>query len=411
MQLIPRLRFHILIFSSALFLFSNSMLGSIYLYLVIIASYGFTKLSSKKKASFFLTVLFVMFQIFFLLTNKSTIHEYKLIFFSYICLQLIAHYVDVVWYKIEMLTFYKYILANSLFLNITSGPLENPKNLVEKIKLLKINRNGLADGACLIISGLFKKTLADTIFELQLNILANKPDTGNAIISILFLMSRIYCDFSGYTDIVRGSALIMGFELNVNFENPYLSTNIVEFWSKWHMSLSDWFKKYIFNPLYLNLSRSNFPETLSFFISISSVFVLIGLWHQLSIKFLYWSLLNIILTCAYLLFAKKIYLPRFFSWLATMFIVFYLQLIAHTTANIESNNNFLKTITLSSFTNNYTLQSWFFCLVFFIVPIFFDYIMFKTKKYSLYFLVIIYLEFITLFLLKPIGKSFIYGQY
>jgi D-alanyl-lipoteichoic acid acyltransferase DltB (MBOAT superfamily) len=139
------------------------------------------------------------------------------------------------------------------------------------------------------------------------------------LVAIYFFAFQIYCDFSGYSDIAIGTALTLGIELIRNFNMPYLSKNISEFWQRWHISLSTWYRDYIYIPL--GGSRKKFSITCA---NILVVFIISGLWHGANWKYIMWGLIHGLLLIGYQLLKKfrvEIKGPYFFKWLLTFNLV------------------------------------------------------------------------------------------
>jgi len=149
------------------------------------------------------------------------------------------------------------------------------------------------EGVRRIFIGLFRKfVLADSLALLSLS-----PQNVSQIHSPLFLWIalvayslRIYFDFSGYTDIALGSARLMGIRLPENFNSPYFKSSLIHFWNSWHITLADWFRSYVFNPLTRKLrASSTLPNWLTIFIPQLSTMLLIGLWHGITPNFFLWG--------------------------------------------------------------------------------------------------------------------------
>ncbi|MFA6514556.1 MAG: MBOAT family O-acyltransferase [Patescibacteria group bacterium] len=174
---------------------------------------------------------------------------------------------------------------------LVAGPIERPQNLLPQFRVkhdFKIER--FVSGLRLIIWGLFKKVvIADRVSIFVNQIFNNVQDyTGPYFVLATFLFAfQIYCDFSGYSDMARGLARTLGFELMVNFKAPYFSKSISEFWRRWHISLSSWFRDYVYIPL--GGSRvSSFRLQYNLFIT----FLLSGIWHGANWTYIIWGGLN-----------------------------------------------------------------------------------------------------------------------
>lgn len=215
---------------------------------------------------------------------------------SFFVFQAISYIVDV--YRgdkaaernIVLLAVYK-----SFFPQLVAGPIERSTNLLPNLRRAFIEPHtrhlvspeALSSGSQLILYGFFKKVcVADNLALFSDNIFADPGKYGQAatVLGVYCFAIQIYCDFSGYTDIARGVARIMGVELMENFRRPYFSASIREFWTRWHISLSSWFRDYLYKPL--GGSRVS-PGRWS--ANIMVVFLLSGLWHGAAINFMIWG--------------------------------------------------------------------------------------------------------------------------
>ena len=174
----------------------------------------------------------------------------------------------------------KFALYVSFFPQLVAGPIERPNGLlVQFFEKRRFDTTRASEGAKLMLLGYFKKlVIADNIGPLVSAVYATPhiyPGPSLIIATLLFAY-QLYCDFSGYTDIARGSAKILGYDLAENFKQPYASTSVAEFWRKWHISLSSWLRDYLYTPLALSGKRHSAFHT---YASLIVTFVLIGLWH------------------------------------------------------------------------------------------------------------------------------------
>lgn len=186
-----------------------------------------------------------------------------------------------------------YFLYQLFFTKISSGPIVRFPNL-EKINPMSGSLTNTSNGLRRFIRGFIKKVLiadimgvvVDQIFELDVSTMP----LAVAWIGILFYTIQIFYDFSGYTDMALGLGMCFGISLPENFNFPYVSKSIGEFWRRWHITLSNWFRDYIFYPLEKSRKRkySSWPQSTSVLI----VFLLTGLWHGISINFIIWGLIH-----------------------------------------------------------------------------------------------------------------------
>jgi len=224
---------------------------------------------------------------------------------SFYIFQSLAYIIDV--YK-KRISHTNNLIDFSLFIaffpKLIAGPIERPGNFLPQIsKELKPTGTQIKEGITLIIVGLFRKVMiGDTAGRFADHIFGNLENYKSIeIICALFLFSiQIYADFSGYSHIARGSGKLFGIELMKNFEQPYFSKNITEFWRKWHISLSSWLRDYLFLPLSYSISRK-LPQEKYFFIKTEYIiyiystmitFTLCGLWHGASWNYVIWGVLH-----------------------------------------------------------------------------------------------------------------------
>ena len=186
---------------------------------------------------------------------------------------------------------FRYMLFVSFFPQLVAGPIERSTNLLHQLKEKhKFNLDNVKNGLLLMFWGYFQKlVIADRAAIAVNSVYNNYTEFGGveiAIATVLFAL-QIYCDFSSYTDIARGAAQVMGFKLMDNFQQPYFSRSIAEFWRKWHISLSGWFKDYLYIPL-----GGNKKGKIRKYFNIMIVFLTSGLWHGASWNFVIWGALH-----------------------------------------------------------------------------------------------------------------------
>jgi len=179
----------------------------------------------------------------------------------------------------------------AFFPQLVAGPIERAKNLLPQlVKKQYFEYKRVTDGLKLMLWGFFKKiVIADHLAKTVDLVFNNVGDyTGISLwIAGIFFAFQIYCDFSGYSDIAIGAAQIMGIKLMDNFKRPYFSRSVSEFWKRWHISLSSWFRDYLYIPLGGN--RVAVPR---WYINIFIVFLVSGLWHGANWTFVIWGALH-----------------------------------------------------------------------------------------------------------------------
>jgi D-alanyl-lipoteichoic acid acyltransferase DltB (MBOAT superfamily) len=187
--------------------------------------------------------------------------------------------------------FVDYSVFVSFFPLLVAGPIERATHLLPQIiKPREFNYSKAADGLRQILWGLFKKiVIADNCSEFANVIFNNSSDYSGStlVIGALFFTFQIYCDFSGYSDIAIGTAKLFGIDLLRNFAFPYFSRDIAEFWRRWHISLSSWFRDYVYIPL-----GGSKGGTWNKIRNIFIIFLLSGFWHGANWTFIIWGLLN-----------------------------------------------------------------------------------------------------------------------
>jgi D-alanyl-lipoteichoic acid acyltransferase DltB (MBOAT superfamily) len=193
------------------------------------------------------------------------------------------------------------LLTLGFFPIILAGPIQRPSSLLPQIsKTREFNYNYAVSGIRLILFGLFKKMVIADNAAILVNNIYNNPSSFVGfpmVVATIFFAFQIYCDFSGYSDIAVGIARIFGFELMNNFDKPYFSSSLTEFWKRWHISLTTWFRDYLFLPTAFAITWTIKSEKIlllkadTFIYILASVitWLLIGLWHGANYTFLIWG--------------------------------------------------------------------------------------------------------------------------
>jgi D-alanyl-lipoteichoic acid acyltransferase DltB (MBOAT superfamily) len=228
----------------------------------------------------------------------------------------------------------------SFFPQLVAGPIERAGHLLPQIKSkITFDAQRASSAFRLILLGLFKKVvIADRLAEYVNTVYASPHDFGGAALlcATIFFGIQIYCDFGGYTDIARGSARLLGINLMENFRAPYFARSISEFWKRWHISLSTWFRDYVYLPLGGNRHGGR-----RWAFAIMAVFTISGLWHGAAITFVIWGAFHGV---AYLCergwaryFSGKVFvcvpesIRSVFAWALTMAAVFVLWIFFRAT--------------------------------------------------------------------------------
>lgn len=184
-----------------------------------------------------------------------------------------------------------YALYVMFYPQLVAGPIERPQNLLHQFyEKHYFDFVRIVDGLKLMLWGLFVKLVIADRLAIYVDAVYNNAEKHSGItlsIATIFFAFQIYCDFSGYSNIAIGAARVMGFKLMTNFNRPYFSRSISEFWKRWHISLSTWFKDYLYIPLGGN--KVSIPR---WYFNLFFVFVISGLWHGANWTFIIWGALN-----------------------------------------------------------------------------------------------------------------------
>lgn len=212
----------------------------------------------------------------------------------------------------------------SLFPQLIAGPIVRFSDIATQLRERTINLESIRYGMLRFVCGLGKKVLlanqAGEVFQTIANYKVSQMTTVSAWLGILAFMFQIYFDFSGYSDMAIGLMAVFGFEIPENFKHPYEAKSITEFWRRWHISLGNWFKEYVYIPL--GGSRKGNART---FLNIFIVWFLTGLWHGATINFTLWGLYF----CFFLIMEKTWLLklldkiPRVFSHIYALVVIYF----------------------------------------------------------------------------------------
>jgi alginate O-acetyltransferase complex protein AlgI len=193
-------------------------------------------------------------------------------------------------------SFIRFLTFVSFFPQLVAGPIERASNLLPQLQRTpEITRQDVTDGLSLFLVGFFKKVALADYLALYVDQVYGNPSGFQAPALLLATVAfgwQIYFDFSGYTDMARGIALLMGFRLMFNFNNPYTATGLGDFWNRWHISLSTWFKDYLYYPLGGN-RRGNLRTYFNMFVTM----VVSGIWHGAAWTFVIWGALHALGRC------------------------------------------------------------------------------------------------------------------
>lgn len=220
---------------------------------------------------------------------------------SFIIFEAISYLLDIYWQKTKSGNLLETALFLSFFPKITSGPIVLWRDFAPKIKKRQISIDSVYSGIEKIMMGYIKKAMIADPLGLLVHQITTDSASGiyqlTAIGGVIAYSLQIYYDFSGYSDIAIGLSRLFGFCFEENFNYPYTSVSINEFWRRWHISLGRWFREYLYIPLGGNRKRKYF--------NLFIVFLVTGIWHGSTINFLIWGLLHGILVIAERLVENK----------------------------------------------------------------------------------------------------------
>lgn len=216
---------------------------------------------------------------------------------SFYTFQIIGYITDVYWEQIEPEThFGKFAVFISFFPQLLAGPIERAARILPQIhNPVSFELDNLLKGAKLFLIGMFYKVVVADRLSIYVNTIYNNSDLhggGSFIVASLFFTIQIYGDFAGYSLMAMGCAKILGFDLINNFNNPYISKSISEFWNRWHISLSTWLRDYIFTPLSYFGFLGERLDKYRVEATVIVTFLISGLWHGANWNFIFWGLLN-----------------------------------------------------------------------------------------------------------------------
>lgn len=320
-----------LLVASYIFYFTYSIWGGVLLFLITLFTFSIAKIISKcqvyKKQAFWISMTVLLAILFFfkylsffggaiisvirsLSTGTLVIAHIKIfdvlipVGISFYIFQSMGYVIGVYKKKVPVETdFICYALFLSYFPKLVSGPIEQANSLIPQLKKYHcMTYENVTTGLRWMLIGYFKKiVIADTLAMYVNQVYADVSKfTGLSLMMAVFLFSiQIYCDFSGYSDIAVGISKIMGIDLMINFKSPYFSESIIEFWKRWHISLTDWFRENLYIPL-----GGNRVSTFRHKLNIIIVFLVSGLWHGANYTYILWGGVHGILQCVELTMKK-----------------------------------------------------------------------------------------------------------
>ena len=272
-----------------------------------------------KYFNFFITSFEEMLNSFGLPFDTWTLNIILPVGISFYTFQTLSYSIDLYKGKIKHTDdFISFAAFVAFFPQLVAGPIERASHLLPQfIKKRKFNYQIAISGISLISYGFFKKLVIADRLAIYVNNIFSDIENANTIsllLGIIFFSFQIYADFSGYSLIARGSAKLLGFDLILNFNKPYLASSITSFWKRWHISLSTWFRDYLYIPL-----GGNRVSQLRNYYNLIIVFLLSGLWHGANWTFVIWGALHAFYLIIYLQY-KKTFNPKLTENLFRKFI-------------------------------------------------------------------------------------------
>lgn len=242
-----------------------------------------------KYANFFMDILGDFATILSLELHPITLSFLLPVGISFYTFQTLSYVIDVYYGRVlPEKHFGKYAVFISFFPQLVAGPIERTDNLLPQIKREQVfSYDDTVYGLRQMLWGFYKKIVVADTLSYYVDLVYDDPFSyrgGVLLIVVVFFSIQIYCDFSGYSDIAIGTARLFGIKLMTNFNGPYFSTSVNEFWKKWHVSLSTWFRDYIYIPLGGN-RKGNIRKHINTLIT----FLLSGLWHGANWTFIFWG--------------------------------------------------------------------------------------------------------------------------
>ncbi len=258
-----------------------------------------------KYFNFFADSLVDLFSVFGFQADYITLHIILPVGISFYTFQTLSYTIDVYRDKIEpsnsIVQFFAYV---SFFPQLVAGPIERATNLLPQFQKKRVfSYDKAADGMRQMLWGFFKKVVVADSCAVFVDRAFNDPaasSSGELFVAMVFFAFQLYGDFSGYSDIAIGSARLFGFDLKQNFAFPYFARDIAEFYRRWHMSLTNWFKDYVYFPLGgsrvgVNLKLRN----------VFIIYLISGFWHGANWTFIFWGFLNALYYVPLMLFKRN----------------------------------------------------------------------------------------------------------
>lgn len=278
---------HILLFACLLFLLFQGIEEFLITFIYLLFGYFFSKHIYSIKTLWIYIVISVLPLIF----NKYLpFTNIPIIGLSYLTFKMVSYLVNTYNKKINNTNYVEYFIYMLFFPSLLSGPIEEPTAFIKQINEKKEqNWKNVLYGIFISSYGVLIKIIASERLLQSVTYVLNNSDTfmSHTIIGLFMYSLYIYIDFSSYSSIAYGTALIFGYKITNNFKQPYFSKSFKEFWNRWHVSLNQWLTRYIYIPL-----GGNKKGKIRKYINIIIVFTVSGLWHGNSANYIVWGIMN-----------------------------------------------------------------------------------------------------------------------
>ncbi len=256
---------------------------------------------------------------------------------SFVIFEAISYVVDTYRGDAEAGSLLDCLTFLSLFPKLVSGPIVLWKDFKPQLKNRRTDLNDICCGIDRIIIGYAKKAIVADTFGAHIMLINNGAASGGVDVPTMWLKAllyffQIYFDFSGYSDIAIGISRLFGFKFKENFNYPYISTSISEFWRRWHISLGAWFREYVYIPMGGNRKGN-------VYIHLATVFLLTGIWHGNGWQFFVWGGVHGVFTILERMVRKYQWykrIPGIIKWMGTVFIVFLAWIVFSSTDIVDA---------------------------------------------------------------------------
>lgn len=351
------------------------------LFLIIGLIFNLSLLLYYKYTNFFISTFNDIFGF-----NVSTLSIILPLGISFFTFQNISYLVDVYRGEVsEQKNFFKYATYITLFPQLVAGPIVRYKSISEELDSRKLSYSMFSSGVVRFVIGLGKKVLiADSLYNMASTIMDSQMSMISYILVAISFTLQIYYDFSGYSDMAIGLGRMFGFNFKENFNYPLISTSVTEFWRRWHISLSSFFRDYVYIPL--GGSRVGILKTIR---NIFIVWFLTGMWHGASWNFILWGMYFFVFLIIEKFFIKKYLKGGFISRIYT-FVIILISFVIFSVTDLNELVMFLKGmfgigVPFSNYESLYYFRLFFVLIIvslFGIGPLFKKFLDLKKGKYG-----------------------------